>query len=130
MHRLQLTRFKLPLEADSLSLHVAFLNDFNSQMDAEVKTLNAECAKMSEDLAEAARAAHKTLVGNLLSLETLPAPAVSSSAPSATAVSSLVAPPATAGAVDEPLEDDNTADTRSIDLGDDVDSGFYSAEED
>lgn len=100
-----------------------FLHDFNAQMDTEVVKLQAECTKMSEDLANAARAAHKLLVTNLLSLEALPPSTTPPPPTAAPVVSSLAAPLATSSTADE------WEDTRSLDDPQD-ESGFESAEED
>ena len=114
-----------PLESDSLALHAVALRDFNEQMDSKVLKLQAECSKMSDDLANAARAAHKLLVFNLLSLESsLPPPVTNAPPPSAApVVSSLSAPPATTT--------DEWSDTRSIDDDDPADdeNGFFDAED-
>lgn len=98
-------------------------------MDDEVAKLHQVCATMSEDLSNAARAAHKLLVTNLLSLETAPAPSTPPPPTLAPVLSTLAAPPATSGSTAATATAEEWEDTRSMEDPQD-ESGFYSAEED
>lgn len=124
-------------------------------MDLEVAQLHAECAKMSDDLAAAARAAHKMLLSNLLSLEVLPSAVPASfastaahvhmtpvkvtqqhaligAAAAAAAATTATVAAAAGGATDENGfgDADTFEDSPDVDDNNDADAGYFSAGED